>query len=96
MSSQPMDSSKGPNHQILRINSGANDLDELFKAVMAPKDSQIPLSVPMCQRNLPASFFRPNNGSISAQHSRDSSLMAFLSKYLFLHNFNYIILLFDF
>jgi len=70
----------GPNHQILRINSGtANDLDELFKAVIGPKDSQIPLSVPMRQRNLPASFFRPPDGSTSASHSRESSLDASFS-----------------
>ncbi|CAG2108992.1 unnamed protein product [Medioppia subpectinata] len=67
------------NHQILRINSGANDLDELFKAVANPKDSYIPLSVPMRQRNLPASFFRPPDGSTSASHSRESSLDASFS-----------------
>lgn len=70
----------GPNHQILRINNnGAHDLDELFKAVIGPKDSQIPLSVPMRQRNLPASFFRPPDGSLSASHSRESSLDASFS-----------------
>jgi protein yorkie len=78
-SSRDLIEQKGPNHQILRINSGANELDELFKAVIGPKDSQIPLSVPMRQRNFPASFFKPPDGSISASHSRESSLDASFS-----------------
>jgi protein yorkie len=78
--SDSMEQQKGANHQILRINaSSGHELDELFKAVIGPKDSQIPLSVPMRQRNLPASFFRPPDGSHSASHSRESSLDASFS-----------------
>jgi protein yorkie len=71
---------KGHNNQILRINAGsANELDELFKAVIGPKDGQIPLSVPMRQRNFPASFFKPPDGPSSACHSRESSVDASFS-----------------
>ncbi|XP_054161872.1 transcriptional coactivator YAP1-A-like [Oppia nitens] len=66
-------------NQIVRMNSGANDLDELFKAVQNPQDSLIPLSVPMRQRKLPASFFKQPDGPNSASHSRESSLDASFS-----------------
>lgn len=72
-------SSQSSNRDLIINNSSANDLDELFKAVIGPKDSQIPLSVPMRQRNFPASFFKPPDGSISASHSRESSLDASFS-----------------
>ena len=64
--------------QIVRLNEDANqNLEELFRAVMGPKDGQIPLSKPMRQRNLPPSFFTPpETGSKSASHSRESSLDA--------------------
>jgi protein yorkie len=75
--SDSMEQQKGSNHQILRINpSSGHELDELFNAVIGPKDSQIPLSVPMRQRKLPPSFFVPPDGSHSASHSRESSLDA--------------------
>lgn len=65
---------KGPN-QIVRIRSDSEtNLDDLFKAVMHPKGSQVPMSVPMRLRNLPPSFFQqPERGSKSASHSRESS-----------------------
>ncbi|RWS31308.1 Yorkie-like protein [Leptotrombidium deliense] len=71
---------KGPNH-ILRIKEDSeHDLDELFRAAIGPKDGCIPLSKPMRQRNLPASFFTPpETGSKSASHSRESSLDASFS-----------------
>lgn len=54
-----------------------NGLDELFNAVISPaNNSRIPQPVPMRQRNLPASFFRPPSASSSASHSRESSLDA--------------------
>lgn len=65
---------KGPN-QIVRIRSDSEtNLDDLFKAVTHPKDSQVQLGVPMRLRNLPPSFFQqPDRGSKSASHSRESS-----------------------
>ncbi|KAF7489953.1 Transcriptional coactivator YAP1 [Sarcoptes scabiei] len=66
---------------IVRVESAAG-LDELFKAIMSPNDGQsrLPHQVPMRQRRLPPSFFRPpsasssNNSLASASHSRESSL----------------------
>ncbi|XP_022248443.1 transcriptional coactivator YAP1-like isoform X2 [Limulus polyphemus] len=64
---------KGPN-QTVCYDSETN-LDDLFKAAMLPKDSQVQLSgPPMRLRNLPRSFFQPpDGGSKSASHSRESS-----------------------
>ncbi|XP_022236543.1 transcriptional coactivator YAP1-like isoform X2 [Limulus polyphemus] len=64
---------KGPN-QTVCYDSETN-LDDLFKAAMLPKDSQVQLSgPPMRLRNLPRSFFQPpEGGSKSASHSRESS-----------------------
>lgn len=68
---------------IVRVESAAGEgLDELFKAVMSPNDGQsrVPQQVPMRQRRLPPSFFRPpsaassSNSVASANHSRESSL----------------------
>lgn len=65
---------QGPN-QILRIRSDSEtNLDDLFKAVMQPKSSQVQQIRPMRLRNLPPSFFQqPERGSKSASHSRESS-----------------------
>lgn len=65
---------KGP-HQVVHIRSDSETkLDELFNAVIHPKDYQVPLTVPMRLRNLPPSFFQqPEKGSKSASHSRESS-----------------------
>lgn len=65
---------------IVRVESAAGEgLDELFKAVMAPNNGQngIPQPVPMRQRRLPPSFFRPPSSASSTNsvnHSRESSL----------------------
>ncbi|OTF79451.1 Yorkie-like protein [Euroglyphus maynei] len=68
---------------IVRVETAADEgLDELFKAVMSPNDGQsrLPQQVPMRQRRLPPSFFRPPsaassiNSLASASHSRESSL----------------------
>ena len=68
---------------IVRVDTAADEgLDELFKAVMSPNDGQsrLPQQVPMRQRRLPPSFFRPpsaassTNSLASASHSRESSL----------------------
>ncbi|XP_076340633.1 transcriptional coactivator YAP1-like isoform X2 [Tachypleus tridentatus] len=65
----------GPN-QIVRIRRDSEtNLDDLFKAVLQPKDSQVQLSrrtVPMRLRNLPPSFFQQPETK-SASHSRESS-----------------------
>lgn len=73
--SQQRDVIEQKGNQIVRIHSDSKtDLDDLFKAVMQPKDSQVPQSVPMRMRNLPPSFFKqPDRGSKSASHSRESS-----------------------
>ncbi|GFT96847.1 transcriptional coactivator YAP1 [Nephila pilipes] len=65
---------KQGNH-IVRIRTDSqNNLEDLFKAVMQPKASQAPQSLPMRLRNLPPSFFKqPESGSKSASHSRESS-----------------------
>lgn len=65
---------KGPN-QVVHIRSDSETkLDELFNAVIRPKDYQVPLTVPMRLRNLPPSFFQqPEKGSKSPSHSRESS-----------------------
>ncbi|GFT55300.1 transcriptional coactivator YAP1 [Nephila pilipes] len=65
---------KGPN-QVVHIRSDSETkLDELFNAVIHPKDYQVPLTVPMRLRNLPPSFFQqPEKGSKSPSHSRESS-----------------------
>ncbi|XP_022258910.1 transcriptional coactivator YAP1-like isoform X2 [Limulus polyphemus] len=72
---------KGPN-QIVRIRRDSEtNLDDLFKAVLQPKDSQVQLSrrtVPMRLRNLPPSFFQQPETK-SASHSRDSSCDATFS-----------------
>ncbi|XP_035217638.1 transcriptional coactivator YAP1-A-like isoform X2 [Stegodyphus dumicola] len=76
MSQQQQDviEQKGPN-QVVHIRSDSETkLDELFNAVIHPKDYQVPLTVPMRLRNLPPSFFQqPEKGSKSASHSRESS-----------------------
>ncbi|GIY35361.1 hypothetical protein CDAR_446021 [Caerostris darwini] len=65
---------KGPN-QVVHIRSDSETkLDELFNAVIHPKEYQVPLTVPMRLRNLPPSFFQqPEKGSKSPSHSRESS-----------------------
>lgn len=65
---------KGPN-QVVHIRSDSETkLDELFNAVIRPKDYHVPLQVPMRLRNLPPSFFQqPEKGSKSPSHSRESS-----------------------
>lgn len=73
-------SAAGNGNSILRVESAAGEgLDELFKAVMSPGDGQsrLPQPVPMRQRRLPPSFFRPPSAASSTNsvnHSRESSL----------------------
>lgn len=72
------------NVAIVRVDTAADEgLDELFKAVMSPNNGQsrLPQQVPMRQRRLPPSFFRPpsaasSNNSLTSMgnHSRESSL----------------------
>ncbi|XP_054723467.1 transcriptional coactivator YAP1-A-like [Uloborus diversus] len=66
---------KTESNQVVHIRSDSETkLDELFNAVIHPKDYQVPLTVPMRLRNLPPSFFKqPEKGSKSASHSRESS-----------------------
>ncbi|XP_076323898.1 transcriptional coactivator YAP1-like isoform X2 [Tachypleus tridentatus] len=66
---------KGPNQTVCYDSETNLILDDLFKAAMLPRDSQVQLSgPPMRLRNLPRSFFQPpEGGSKSASHSRESS-----------------------
>jgi len=62
---------------VVHVRSDSQDIfDELFRGVTGPRDGQIPLSLPMRQRKLPPSFFKPPDGqqSSSRSHSRESSL----------------------
>lgn len=64
---------------IVRVESAAGEgLDELFKAVInGDAQCRLPQQVPMRQRRLPPSFFRPPSASSSTNsvnHSRESSL----------------------
>lgn len=64
---------------IVRVESAAGEgLDELFKAVISGDvQKRMPQQVPMRQRNLPPSFFRPPSAASSTNsvnHSRESSL----------------------
>ncbi|XP_015911304.2 transcriptional coactivator YAP1 [Parasteatoda tepidariorum] len=65
---------KGTN-QVVHIRSDSETkLDELFNAVIHPKDYPVPGTLPMRLRNLPPSFFQqPEKGSKSPSHSRESS-----------------------
>eukprot|EP00061_Rhincodon_typus_P001273 g14269.t1 len=58
-------------HQIVHVRGDSEtDLEALFNAVMNPKNSNVPQSVPMRLRKLPDSFFKqpePKN------HSRQAS-----------------------
>ncbi|XP_043120671.1 transcriptional coactivator YAP1 isoform X2 [Puntigrus tetrazona] len=57
-------------HQIVHVRGDSEtDLEALFNAVMNPKNN-IPPSVPMRQRKLPASFFKPPEPK---SHSRQAS-----------------------
>ncbi|KAG8186525.1 hypothetical protein JTE90_023953 [Oedothorax gibbosus] len=66
---------KGPNNQVVHIRTDSETkLDELFNAVIRPKDYHVPQQVPMRLRNLPPSFFQqPEKGSKSPSHSREPS-----------------------
>ncbi|XP_022247788.1 transcriptional coactivator YAP1-like isoform X2 [Limulus polyphemus] len=66
---------KGPNQTVCYDSETNLILDDLFKAAMLPRDSQVQLGgPPMRLRNLPRSFFQPpEGGSKSASHSRESS-----------------------
>ena len=64
---------------IVRVESAAGEgLDELFKAVINGNGStHLPQQIPMRQRRLPPSFFRPpsaTSSTNSVNHSRESSL----------------------
>ncbi|XP_034024367.1 transcriptional coactivator YAP1-like [Thalassophryne amazonica] len=58
-------------HQIVHVRGDSNtDLEALFNAVMNPKNSTVPPSVPMRLRKLPDSFFKPPEPK---SHSRQAS-----------------------
>ena len=56
-------------HQIVHVRGDSEtDLEALFNAVMNPKNTIVPPSVPMRMRKLPDSFFKPPEpGSHSRQ-----------------------------
>lgn len=58
-------------HQIIHVRGDSEtDLEALFNAVMNPKNTIIPPSVPMRMRKLPDSFFKPPEPK---SHSRQAS-----------------------
>ncbi|XP_029028177.1 transcriptional coactivator YAP1 [Betta splendens] len=58
-------------HQIVHVRGDSEtDLEALFNAVMNPKNTTVPQSVPMRLRNLPDSFFKPPEPK---SHSRQAS-----------------------
>ncbi|XP_073706664.1 transcriptional coactivator YAP1 isoform X2 [Garra rufa] len=58
-------------HQIVHVRGDSEtDLEALFNAVMNPKNTILPPSVPMRLRNLPDSFFKPPEPK---SHSRQAS-----------------------
>lgn len=58
-------------HQIVHVRGDSEtDLEALFNAVMNPKSTIVPPSVPMRMRNLPDSFFKPPEPK---SHSRQVS-----------------------
>ncbi|XP_032878244.1 transcriptional coactivator YAP1 isoform X2 [Amblyraja radiata] len=71
-----MDSSPQPlaGHQVVHVRGDSEtDLEALFNAVMNPKNSNVPQSVPMRLRKLPDSFFKqPEPKSHSRQASTDA------------------------
>lgn len=68
-----------PGGPILRVDMAAagEGLDELFKAVINGDQQRLTQQVPMRQRRLPPSFFRPPSAASSTNsvnHSRESSI----------------------
>uniref|UniRef100_A0AAZ3PA22 WW domain-containing protein n=1 Tax=Oncorhynchus tshawytscha TaxID=74940 RepID=A0AAZ3PA22_ONCTS len=58
-------------HQIVHVRGDSEtDLEALFNAVMNPKNTIVPASVPMRMRKLPDSFFKPPEPK---SHSRQAS-----------------------
>uniref|UniRef100_A0A4W5LVM5 WW domain-containing protein n=1 Tax=Hucho hucho TaxID=62062 RepID=A0A4W5LVM5_9TELE len=58
-------------HQIVHVGGDSEtDLEALFNAVMNPKNTIVPPSVPMRMRKLPDSFFKPPEPK---SHSRQAS-----------------------
>lgn len=58
-------------HQIVHVRGDSEtDLEALFNAVMNPKNTMVPPSVPMRMRKLPDSFFKPPEPK---SHSRQVS-----------------------
>ncbi|TRY95966.1 hypothetical protein DNTS_008820, partial [Danionella cerebrum] len=58
-------------HQIVHVRGDSEtDLEALFNAVMNPKNTIVPPSVPMRMRKLPDSFFKPPEPK---SHSRQAS-----------------------
>ncbi|KAM9820463.1 transcriptional coactivator YAP1 isoform 1-T1 [Neosynchiropus ocellatus] len=58
-------------HQIVHVRGDSEtDLEALFNAVMNPKNTMVPPSVPMRMRKLPDSFFKPPEPK---SHSRQAS-----------------------
>ncbi|XP_063061898.1 transcriptional coactivator YAP1 [Engraulis encrasicolus] len=58
-------------HQIVHVRGDSEtDLEALFNAVMNPKNTAVPPSVPMRMRKLPDSFFKPPEPK---SHSRQAS-----------------------
>uniref|UniRef100_UPI00398E6BB8 transcriptional coactivator YAP1 isoform X1 n=1 Tax=Pristiophorus japonicus TaxID=55135 RepID=UPI00398E6BB8 len=70
---QPPSSLPPAGHQIVHVRGDSEtDLEALFNAVMNPKNSNVPQSVPMRLRKLPDSFFKqPEPKSHSRQASTD-------------------------
>ncbi|XP_067890175.1 transcriptional coactivator YAP1 isoform X2 [Heterodontus francisci] len=70
---QPASALPRAGHQIVHVRGDSEtDLEALFNAVMNPKNSNVPQSVPMRLRKLPDSFFKqPEPKSHSRQASTD-------------------------
>ncbi|XP_041055338.1 transcriptional coactivator YAP1 isoform X2 [Carcharodon carcharias] len=70
---QPQSALPRAGHQIVHVRGDSEtDLEALFNAVMNPKNSNVPQSVPMRLRKLPDSFFKqPEPKSHSRQASTD-------------------------
>lgn len=59
-------------HQIIHVRGDSEtDLEALFNAVMNPKNTIIPPSVPMRMRKLPDSFFKPPEPKSHSRQVRD-------------------------
>jgi protein yorkie len=66
-------------HQIVHVRGDSEtDLEALFNAVMNPKNTILPPSVPMRMRKLPDSFFKPPEPKSHSRQVRPHRLSPFL------------------